>query len=197
MIHHLTGSLLQKSPTRAVVDVGGVGYGVSISLSTYAHLGSEGDPVRLFIHTYVREDRLELFGFSEPAEREMFQLLIGVSGIGPNSAQAILSGMSVADLQRAIHQEEVSELTRVRGVGPKTARRVVVELKDKIRIPALAAAEPVTTSSGEGLDDQASLALEALGIATATARKAVASARAKLDGEPTVQALIKAALRER
>ena len=135
MIHHLRGILTEKSPTHAVIDVGGVGYGLSISLNTFDSLAVAGSTVSLHTHTYVREDRLQLFGFSDPAEREMFELLISVSGIGPNSAQTILSGLSVADLQKAIHRDQVNELTKIRGVGTKTAQRVVVELRDKIRLP--------------------------------------------------------------
>ena len=201
MIHHLRGMLTEKSPTKAVVDVAGVGYGLSISLNTFVKLPAEKAEVFLHTYTYVREDRLQLFGFSDPAEREMFELLIGVSGIGPNSAQTILSGLSVADLQRAIHRELVAELTQVKGVGTKTAQRVVVELKDKIRIPV---ARPdgkdndAARISDDPLGDEAMLALEALGFAATSASKAVAAAhRRHGEGIPTLQDLIKGALRER
>ncbi len=200
MIHHLRGTLTEKSPTHAVVDVGGVGYGLAISLNTFDKLPTEGTPVSLHTHTYVREDRLQLFGFSHPAEREMFKLLIGVSGIGPNSAQTILSGLSVADLQRAIHHERITELTKVRGVGTKTAQRVVVELRDKIRLPVVDPHDEDGSRPGPGdpLGDEAVMALEALGFPTSAARKAVAAARKNHQGgDPTVQDLIKGALRGR
>lgn len=199
MITHLRGTLTHKSPTRAVIDVGGVGYGLAISLATYERLPQAGAETETLTHTYVREDRLELFGFADEVEREMFGLLIGVSGIGPTSAQMILSGLSVADLQQAIHGERVTELTQVKGVGPKTARRIVLELKDRIRpIPgdgddrqpgAGAAADPVA--------EEAVLALEALGYAAAAARKAVTAARKAAGDGVSVQSLIKSALRQR
>ena len=157
-----------------------------------------GAQAHILAHTYVREDRWELFGFTEAPERDMFQLLIGVSGIGPNSALMILSGMSVADLSRAILEERVADLTRVRGVGPKTAQRVVVELKDRVRLPADGSADRSAGSDSDPVADEAMLALDALGFSGPAARKAVGAVRKKLgDGEVTVQALIKGALQER
>ncbi|HJP29741.1 MAG TPA: Holliday junction branch migration protein RuvA [Candidatus Latescibacteria bacterium] len=200
MIHHLRGTLMEKTPTQAVIDVGGVGYGLSTSLNTFDTLPAVGEPVGLHTYTYVREDRIQLFAFSDPAEREMFELLIGVSGIGPKLAQTILSGLSVTDLQKAILQERVTELTQVRGVGSKTAQRVVVELKDRIRLSTALGHEEEGESPGDDdpVGQEATMALEALGIATAAARKAVTAARRKHAGdEPTVQDLIKGALRER
>lgn len=197
MIAQLRGTLVHKAPTRAVVDVQGVGYGVAISLHTYGALPPAGAEVRLFTYTYVREDRLELYGFAEEAEKEMFELLIGVSGIGPNSARTILSGLSVGDLQRAIWQERTEDLRSVRGVGPKTAMRVVLELKDKVQRLAPSGAEGGPPASEDPVVGEAVLALEALGIAGAAARKAVTSARGKLAGDLSVQDLVKQALRER
>lgn len=199
MITHLRGILTRKTPTRAVIDVGGVGYRLAISLHTYERLTAVGEKVELLTYTYVRDDRLDLYGFFEEAEREMFELLIGVSGIGPNSAQTILSGMSVADLQRAIRGDRVAELTQVRGVGTKTAQRLVVELRDKVH---LLAADRTGAQREAPAEDpvaaEAALALEALGIAAVPARKAVASARRRANGtSATVQELIKSALRER
>lgn len=199
MITHLRGILTRKTPTRAVIDVGGVGYRLAVSLHTFERLAAVGEKVELLTYTYVREDRLDLYGFYAEAEREMFELLIGVSGIGPTSAQTILSGMSVADLQRAIRGERVAELTQVRGVGTKTAQRLVVELRDKVHLPAgdLAGAQREAPAE-DPVAAEAALALEALGFAAASARKAVATARRKAKGTPaTVQDLIKAALRER
>jgi Holliday junction DNA helicase RuvA len=200
LIHHLRGTLTEKSPTHAIVEVAGVGYGLSVSLNTFDRLPIEGASVFLHAYTYVREDRLQLFGFWDPAERDMFTLLIGVSGIGPNSAQTILSGLSVADLQRAIHRELVTELTQVRGIGSKTAQRIVVELRDKIRLPVTGPDDGADDSRAldDPLSEEAKMALEALGFATASARKAVAAALRKHgEGTPTVQDLIKGALRER
>lgn len=198
MIWRLRGTLVDKAYTHAIVDVGGVGYGLSVSLQTSAGLPETGETVHLHVHTYVREDRIQLFGFCDTTERDMFQLLIGVSGIGPSLAQTILSGLSVEDLQRAIHREQVTELTQVKGVGTKTAQRVVVELRDKVSLPAGAAqTEAADDEEKDPVLTEAAMALEALGFAGAAAGKAVAAARRKQGDAATVQDLIKAALRER
>ena len=201
MITHLRGTLVHKSPTRAVVDVNGVGYGLAVSLNTYEQLPECEAPIHLFTHTYVREDRLELFGFTDAAEREMFQLLIGVSGIGPNLAQTMLSGMSVQELKQAILGGATQTLTGVRGIGRKTAERIVVELRD--RVPSTGIAPAPTGTAGEaesveGIHEEAVLALVALGMQMAGAKKAVAAAAAKKTAETaTLQGLIKQALHER
>jgi len=198
VITRLRGLLSDKAPTRAVVDVGGVGYELAISLTTYDALPAAGGPVEILAHTYVREDQLALFGFLQEEEREMFRLLIGVSGIGPNSALTILSGLSVGDLARAIQEGRADDLTRVRGIGPKTAQRVVVDLKDRVRRPLPAGRDGPRADGSDALADEALRALEALGFAGPGARKAVAAVRRRLeDGEVSVQALIKGALRER
>ena len=200
MIERVNGVLVERAPTHVVVEVGGIGYGLSISLNTFEQLPDLGSEASLLTHTYVREDRLQLFGFSDAEEREMFQLLIGVAGIGPNSAQTILSGMSVEELKSAILEERVSDLTRVRGIGRKTADRVVVDLRDKIdpvskRTPDTEG--ELLTSTWNTKTEEAVLALAALGIATASARKAVASATEKTGPGVTLQELIKLALNER
>lgn len=200
MIHRLRGILVEKSPTSALVDVGGVGYGLSISLNTFDRLPASGETASVRVHTYVREDRLQLFGFADSAEQEMFELLIAVSGIGPSSAQTILSGMTVGDLQKAIYREQVAELTQIRGVGPKMAQRVVVELRDKIRLPIADlddGDDPPPAAPADPIAEDACKALEGLGIAPNAAIKAVTAARKKLDDSPTVQDLIKVALRDR
>ena len=200
MITHLRGTLVHKSPTRAVVDVNGVGYGLAVSLNTYEQLPECDAPVQLFTHTYVREDRLELFGFTDAIEREMFELLIGVSGIGPNLAQTILSGMSVRELQQAILGGAVQTLTGVRGIGRKTADRVVLELRDRIPSTGVAPAatgEPAGAEADVGVEQEAVLALVALGMQMAGAKKAVEKAAArKTEETATLQGLIKQALHE-
>ena len=189
MISHLQGTLAHRSPTCAVIDVGGVGYRVAISLATFEHLPAVGEAVRLLTHTYVREDRLELFGFVSDDEREMFELLIGVSGIGPNSAIGILSGTSVADLQNAIFQGQAEELTKI---------RVIVDLQDKIRAPAATPADRVDDSGADPeLMAEAIMALVALGIPAPSARKAAASALKRGGPEQSLQELIRHALQER
>ena len=200
MITHLRGTLVHKSPTAAVVDVNGVGYGLAVSLNTYEQLPECDAPVQLFTHTYVREDRLELFGFTDAIEREMFELLIGVSGIGPNLAQTILSGMSVRELQQAILGGAVQTLTGVRGIGRKTADRVVLELRDRIPSTGVAPAatgEPAGAEADVGVEQEAVLALVALGMQMAGAKKAVEKAAArKTEETATLQGLIKQALHE-
>lgn len=196
MIDFLHGTLSERSPTRAVIDVGGVGYGVAISLTTYDQLPQPGAEVHLHVFTYVREDRLDLFGFVDAEERRMFTMLLSVSGIGPNSAQTILSGMTVADLQQAIIQDRVTDLTQIRGVGRKTAERVIVELRDKVSA-TIAHPQIPAGDSASGVAAEAVLALVALGIAELAATKAVDNAVSRSDSEPNVQELIKRALRDR
>jgi len=200
MIAYLRGKLTHKTPTSAAVEVGGVGYGVAISLITYEELPEPGAETQLYTYLYVREDRMDLFGFADEDERELFELLIGVSGIGPNLAQTILSGMSLQDLQEAIFHGRVNELTAVKGIGRKTAERMVLDLRDKVRLPAL---EGERTRAGEGRRggtsavEEAVMALMALGIAGGAARQAVSKAIEKNGAAQSVQQLIKQALKER
>ena len=204
LITHVRGKLVHNAPTTAVVEVGGeaggVGYGIAISLATYDRLPEPGTETKLFTHHYVREDRQELFGFADERERGVFELLIGVSGIGPNSAQTILSGMSVGALQEAIFYERVNELTAIKGIGRKTAERMVVELKDKIQAGALQTGD-AGAESGDEADfnavEEAILALTALGFAAPAARQAVSKAVNKDGTGQSVQQLIKQALQER
>ena len=198
MIKSLKGILAKKSPTSVVIDVNGVGYGLAISLFTYDQLPAEGESAQILTYQYVREDRLELFGFADEREREMFEHLISISGIGPNSAQIILSGMSLEDLQSAIVNERVSDLTSIKGIGRKTAERMVVELKDKIPVGRNLKLENKGVVSGEpAVVEEAVLALAALGINTASARSAVRAAIKKNGDAQNVQTLIKRALQER
>jgi Holliday junction DNA helicase RuvA len=136
MIAILRGLLLEKHPNQAVVDVGGVGYDVTIPVSTYAHLPDAGAEVRLRIHTHVREDALALYGFLTQDEKALFEKLISVSGIGPKMAMAVLSGIPALDLIANIRRGEVDRLVRIPGVGKKTAERMVLELRDKMPAPS-------------------------------------------------------------
>jgi holliday junction DNA helicase RuvA len=140
VIAHLRGRVLRKSPQEVVVDVGGVGYRVAIPVSTFYRLGEEGDELSLRIYTQVREDTLALFGFLTAAEQQVFERLIAVAGVGPRLAVGILSGIDVADFVSALRSNDLARLTRIPGVGKKTAERLVLELKDKM--PALLAGEP-------------------------------------------------------
>jgi Holliday junction DNA helicase RuvA len=132
VIGHLRGRLLRKGPQDVVVDVAGVGYRVLIPVSTFYQLGDEGSDVSLRIHTHVREDALSLFGFLTSAEQVLFERLIGVAGVGPKLALNILSGIEVLELIEALRGGDVARLTRIPGVGRKTAERLVLELKDKV-----------------------------------------------------------------
>lgn len=133
MIAHLRGRLLRKSPQEALLDVAGVGYKVTIPLSTFFRLGDPGSETSLEIHTHVREDTLALFGFLTAQEQALFERLISVSGVGPKLAVNILSGIEAPDLVAALRQSDVARLVRVPGVGKKTAERLVLELKDKMK----------------------------------------------------------------
>lgn len=132
MIAQLKGRLLRKGPQEAVVDAGGVGYRVFIPVSTFYRLGEEGGEVSLRIHTHVREDALALFGFATAAEQQIFERLIQVAGVGPRLAVSILSGIEAPDLAAALRSSDLARLTRIPGVGRKTAERLVLELKDKM-----------------------------------------------------------------
>lgn len=196
MISTLRGTLTYKAPTELTLDVNGVGYGVIIPLSTFETLPEVGSTVTLLTHLNVREDALQLYGFSTSAEREAFRLLISVSGIGPKMAQTILSGIPVGDLKSYVVSSNFSALTRIPGVGRKLAERLVVELRDKISrsdfgISGAGAPDPETSIRSEAL-----LALTSLGYARPAAEKALRSALNDThDHHATVEGLIKAALR--
>lgn len=132
MIEFLSGNLIAKSSDRCVIDVNGVGYGVSVSLSTLATLPQIGEPAKLNIHTHVREDQLMLYGFASTDEKVLFEKLIAVSGVGPKTALAILSGIPVPQLVNAISQEDKLRLSTIPGIGKKTAERIIIELKDRL-----------------------------------------------------------------
>ena len=200
MITHLRGTLVAKAPTHVVVDVGGVGYGLAISLVTYDQLPPLEENVHLFTYLYVREDRMDLFGFADAEEREIYELLIGVSGIGPNLALTVLSGMTLRDLQETILQERVTELTAIKGIGRKTAERLVLDLRDKVRLTASAEGEEtgVSADADAATSEEAAMALMTLGYAAPAARQAVRKALDKHGGaDLSVQQLIKLSLKER
>ncbi len=132
MIAHLRGRLIAKHPNQAIVETGGVGYDVVISVPTFSELPGIGGEVALHIHTHVREDQIALFGFVRPEEKHLFEKLLSVSGIGPKLAITILSGMAAPDMVAAIKGNDVAKLTRIPGIGKKTAERMVLELRDKL-----------------------------------------------------------------
>lgn len=177
MIAHLRGILIEKHPQQAVVECGGVGYDVAIPVSTYTALPDLGAEVRLRIHTNVREDAIQLFGFATAGEKELFEKLIGVSGIGPKLANTVLSGVQAEDLKAAIRSGDVQRLTRVPGIGKKTAERIVLELRDKIDLVIAAAPKgaPVSLAVSEAQRDVVS-ALINLGSQPSAAETAVRKA---------------------
>lgn len=197
MISFLQGTLVQKSPTEITVNVHGVGYGLSIPLSTYTALGSLNTAVSLFTFLHVREDALQLYGFATEDERNLFRLLISVSGIGPRMAQGILSGIGVADLKLHIADGNLGALTSIPGVGRKLGERLIVELREKISRLELPASFPSAGADRFSLlRGEALLALTSLGYQRAVAEKSVRAALQETDGRDiSLEELIKAALK--
>ncbi len=197
MIAALRGTLLERTPGACVLEAGGVGYLVQVSSHTAAGLPAAGQPVFLRTRQIVREDALLLFGFAEPEELELFDLMIGVSGVGPRLALAVLSGLRPPALRRAIREEQVGMLTSVPGIGKKTAERLVVELRDKLEaLPVAGGAEPAAEGGvlprSERWND-AVAALRTLGCGAGEAQEAVRRA-AGTDESLSVNELIRRAL---
>lgn len=197
MIAHLRGRILEKHPNRIVVDVHGVGYDVAVPLSTFYGLGDPGADVALRIHTHVREDTLALYGFGSALEQDLFERLIGVSGIGPKVALAVLSGIEPDDLIRAIEHADLARLTAIPGVGKKTSERIVLELKDRLPRRSVAAVGVGESPSPEpvALRDDLLSALVNLGYHRPLAEKAVAAA-VKSAPDGGFERTLKQALRE-
>jgi Holliday junction DNA helicase RuvA len=175
MIALLRGQLLEKHPNRLIVDVQGVGYDVQVPVSTFYQAGEPGQNVTLRIHTHVREDQIALFGFASMLEQQLFERLIGVNGIGPKLALAVLSGIEPKDLVAAVQQTDVARLTRIPGVGRKTAERITLELRD--RLPAIAelptAGGVIVQDSHGSVRDDVISALVNLGYQRPVVEKAV------------------------
>jgi holliday junction DNA helicase RuvA len=191
MIGQLRGSLADKRPNQVLVDVGGVGYLVAVPLSTYAALGDLHTEVTLLIHTHVREDAFALYGFLTSREKHFFEMLLSASGVGPSLALKILSGMNVDDLVPAIRTGDVARLTRIPGVGRKTAERMVVELKDKLE--AVAVEEKPAATSPAGVEADVLSALMNLGYDGRAAESAVREAKREA-GANNFEKLLKASL---
>ncbi len=193
MIAHISGSLAQKIPGEIVVDVNGVGYQIFIPLNVFYGLPDIGGPVNLQVYTHVREDALQLFGFQDTAEKHIFMLLTGVSGIGPKLAVNILSGISAEDLAAALKEGNQARLVGIPGVGKKLAERMIVELKDKfISLPTEAASKKVTVGDAELMQDAVS-ALINLGYRKAEAEKNVHAVLKQ--GETSLENVLKESLR--
>jgi Holliday junction DNA helicase RuvA len=196
VIAHLRGTILEKHPNRLIVDVAGVGYDVFVPLSTFYGLGEPGSQIALRIHTHVREDALLLYGFASLLEQDLFERLIGVSGIGPKLALAVLSGIEPPELVRAIERGDVARLTAIPGVGKKTSERIVLELKDRlpsVRI-ATVGAGGVAPEAGFLRDDLLS-ALMNLGYHRPLVEKAL-DAAIKSTPDDSFERTLKQALRE-
>jgi Holliday junction DNA helicase RuvA len=193
VIAQVRGRLLRKEPQEAVVDVSGVGYRVTIPLSTFYRIGEPGDEVTLLTHTHVREDALALFGFLTAAEQALFERLIAVSGVGPKLAVSILSGIEAPDLVSALRPSDVTRLTRIPGVGKKTAERLVLELKDKVQ--GLAATEEAAPAgpAASAREDLVS-ALVHLGYSRPEAERGVLRALEE-DGTGRFEELLRRSLR--
>jgi Holliday junction DNA helicase RuvA len=181
MIAHLRGRVLEKHPNRLILDVAGIGYDVQVPLSTFYGCGDPGAEIALRIHTHVREDALALYGFATPLELTMFERLIGVNGIGPKLALAVLSGIDALDLVKAIERNDVARLVVIPGVGKKTAERICVELRD--RLPKeidRTTGETAQTSAGAMRDDVVSALVNLFAA----------------DTEPRFEDLLRAALKQ-
>jgi Holliday junction DNA helicase RuvA len=196
LIAHVRGTIFEKHPNRLIVDVNGVGYDVFVPLSTFYGLGEPGSEVALRIHTHVREDALLLYGFATVLEQDLFERLIGVSGIGPKLALAVLSGIEPLELVRAIERGDVARLTAIPGVGKKTSERIVLELKDRLpRAQDATGGVPDAAPSAPLLRDDLLSALMNLGYHRPLAEKAVA-ASIKSTPDGSFEGTLKQALRE-
>ena len=195
MIAYLHGRILEKQPNRIVVDVAGVGYDVSVPLSTFYGLGDAGSEITLRIHTHVREDALSLYGFATKLEQDLFERLIAISGIGPKVALAVLSGIEPPDLIHAIERGDLARLTAIPGVGKKTSERIVLELRDRLpKMPAPLAVDGRASAPSLLRDDLLS-ALMNLGYHRPLAEKAVdAAIKGTVGGD--FERTLKQALRE-
>ncbi len=192
MITHIQGRLVEKNPTNIVIDCNGVGYYINISLHTFSQLPTE-EQVKLFTHLQVREDSHTLYGFSSIVEREIFRLLISVSGVGASIARTMLSSLSPEQVMEAIAQNDLVTIQSVKGIGSKTAQRVVLDLKDKIlKVYGL---DDVSIVSSNTNKNEALSALETLGFARKQAEK-VCSTIVKQDPEASVETIIKLALKK-
>ena len=197
MIAHLRGKLLSKKASHVVIEAAGVGYGVSIPVSTFYELGDTGSDTALHIYTHIREDALSLYGFRTEQEKSLFEKLIGVSGVGPKLAITILSGLETSELIPAIQKGNIERLVHIPGVGRKTAERLILELKDKLANLVLETAASATSPAAVagGVEDDVLSALVNLGYARPAAENALREARAESpDGD--FERLLRGSLRQ-
>lgn len=197
MIDYVSGHLATKKPTEAVIDVGGLGYRVLIPTSTFERLPAPGEAVTLLTHHHVREDAMTLFGFIGQEERHVFELMIGVSGIGPKLALAALSALRPSEIRQRILERDVAMLTRIPGVGKKTAERLVIELRDRFETDDMdsGSGDDAASASDGNFRADAMAALEALGLSRSAAEKAVLGVIRKDPSIRNAEEIIRLALR--
>jgi len=193
MIHHLRGQLIEKNPTYVVVECNGVGYFLHISLHTFALLRNASEAISIFTHLQVKEDSQTLFGFMEKSERELFRLLISVSGIGASIARTMLSSLDPKQIMDAIASGDVPTIQSIKGIGAKTAQRVILDLKDKV-LKVFGEGEIFVSQSNTNKEEALS-ALETLGFARKSAEKVVDRIMKDATEDPTVETIIKLALK--
>lgn len=198
MFSYVHGTLAEKLPTQVVIDVGGIGYEVFIPLSTYSRLPDEGENVRLLTHFHIREDVHHIFGFLTREERDLFKLLLTISGIGPKLALTALSGLEVVELKRAIIREDLSALTGISGIGRKTAERIIIELREKVLLDDKVLREKPSQVDGEKdvLVQDTLLVLVSLGYKKQDAQEAVKKVfPSATAGKISVEELVRASLK--
>jgi holliday junction DNA helicase RuvA len=186
MLDYIRGRVISKSPTRLILEVAGIGCLLHIPLSTFEKIPKHGEAT-ILTQLFIREDQIKIFGFATGEERDLFQLLLSVNGIGPNTAITILSGSTVDDIKRAVINEDAKSLEKIKGVGKKTAERIILELKETIK--------EITTSISTGMN--AVMALISLGYGRSIAEKAVSDAAKKLQTIDTIEALVREALKHK
>jgi len=195
MIAYLNGKIADKDPTFVILDIGGIAYHIHISLITYTHIKAI-DQCKLYTHLHVKEDAHTLYGFFEPSERKRFLQLISISGVGPSTALMILSSLSSEELHAAIVNSDVRTLSSVKGIGQKTAQRIILELKDKLSREELESGAPsISLTKGNTLKYEALSALTTLGINRAAAEKSINQLLKDNNGEVSLEELIKLALK--
>jgi len=193
MFEYIQGRLVQKTPQAAVIDVQGVGYSLDISVNTYQRLPETGQECRLWTYLYVREDTQRLYGFAHQDERSLFLELTGVSGIGPKVALGILSGGSVNEVKERILNEDVAALKRFPGIGPKTAKRIILELRESLT-PVAREGEGSDGKAASSAEQEAVLALESLGYNRSRAEQAIRKIARNAQEQPSLEELIRKAL---
>lgn len=194
MIAYLKGKLVQKEPTHVIVDVGGIGYEATISLNTYAEI-KDREEIRLSTYLHVREDAHLLFGFSTEAEKAMFLNLISINGVGPNTAMVMLSSLPPNELRAAILREDTATLQAVKGIGSKTAQRIILELRDKLRKGGAEPGSSLGGAPGNTLRQEALSALVTLGVSRAAAEQNVDAVLRKTGNTLSLEDLVKQALK--